>query len=181
MKQHGPWKIKSSEVKYKNPWIEVREDSVLQPNGTPSIYGTVRLLDGVSVLALDKEDRAHLAREFRYAIGDYSLEAVSGAIDSGESPLTCAKRELKEELGIVAQSWTDLGRVHPLTGTIAAEAHLFLAQDLVLGKSVPEVTEVIEEVVVPFDELVEMIMQSKVTHGPSCALILKAARYLGKL
>mgnify|MGYP003395509010 CR=1 FL=1 len=77
MQSHGPWQIKSGEVKYKNPWISVREDQVIRPDGKDRIFGIVEMLAGVSVLALDNDQNAHITREFRYGIGRESIELVS--------------------------------------------------------------------------------------------------------
>jgi len=182
MKQHGPWKIKSSEVKYKNAYgMEVFEDQVIQPDGKDSIYGVVTFREGISVLPLDDKGCVYFAKEFRYAIGRESIEAAGGIINDAEAPLEAAKRELREELGIVAQKWTGLGRVDPFTGAVRSAAHLYLAQGLSFVETKLEGTETILPVKVAFEEALGMVMRSQITHGPSCVLILKAAKYLGKL
>jgi len=178
MKSHGPWKIKDSEEKYKNPWIEVREDQVVRPDDQDGIYGVVTMKPGVSVLAIDENNEVYLTREFSYAIGEESLEVVSGGIDEGENPLEAAKRELKEELGIEAQDWVDLGLMNPFTKVINSPAYLFMARDLTQGEMNPEGTEQIEIVKVAFDEAVQMVQESKITHGQSSLVILKAQNVL---
>jgi len=178
MKNNGPYKIKSSEIKYKNPWIEVREDKVIHPKGKDGIFGVVKMLSGVSILAIDDKDYVYLTNGFHYAIEDSSIEVVSGAIDKNEKPIEAAKRELMEELGIEAKNWTDLGLVNPFTTTIHSCAHLFLARNLKFGKSNQTDMENIELVKVKFEKAVEMVMKSQITHGPSCVLILKAKEFL---
>lgn len=178
--QHGPWKIKKREVKYKNPWIEVFEDQVIQPDGKSGIFGTVSMKDGVSVLALDQEGFVYLIEEFHYAVGRNCIETISGAIDQGESPLDAAKRELKEEIGAEAREWIDLGRVDPFTSAVHSMAYLWIARNFTFSRAKPESTEVIKVVRLPFEEVLQMVMESKITHGPSCVLILKAKAYLGK-
>ena len=51
-KKNGPWIIKASEQKYKNPWLEVVEDQVVRPDGTEGIYGGVKIKEGISVLPI---------------------------------------------------------------------------------------------------------------------------------
>src|SRR5215210_7381511 len=114
-KKHGPWTINSSAVKYRHKLLEVREDEVTRPDGTPGVYAMARVRAGACVLAVDDEGFAYLAREFRYAIGRESLEVVGGAIDEGEQARDAARRELKEELGIGADELVELGRVDPMT------------------------------------------------------------------
>jgi ADP-ribose pyrophosphatase len=177
---YGPWKIKESNIKYRNPWIEVVEDQVIRPDGKPGIFGKVNMKSGVSVLPLDEQGFVYLTREFHYVLGKEGIETVSGAIDGDESPLTAAKRELAEELGISAEKWTDLGVVNPFTTVIRSPAYLYLAQDLSFGENDQEGTENIQKVRVSFDEAVKMVMEGIITHGPSCVLILKAKEFLGK-
>lgn len=178
MKNHGPWKIKKSEIRYKNPWIEVNEDQIIRPDGRDGIFGVVKMKAGVSVLPIDDQGFVYLTDEFHYALGDNSIEVISGAIDQNESPLQSAKRELKEETGILAKHWTNLGTVNPFTTVINSPAYLFLARDLDFGKSNPENTEVIKIRKIKFQKALTMVLNSKITHGPSCVLILKTKEFL---
>lgn len=173
-RKHGPWTIKQSTEKYRHKLIEVYEDEVIKPDGSPGTYATVKVKRGVSVLALDRDGSVYLASEFRYAIGEVSLECASGAIEDGEEPVDSAKRELLEELGIEAEDWTELGRVDPITSIIDSPSILFLARDLKFKEKKNEGSERIETVKVPLDEAVNMVIDSRITHGTSCVLILRA-------
>lgn len=181
MKKHGPWKIKGSSIKYKNKWISVREDEVVRPDGKSGIFGIVEMVPGVSVLPMDEHGNIYLTREFRYAIGKDSIEVISGAIDRGESVLKAAKRELKEELGCIAKEWVNLGKMNPFTSIVFSPADLFLAKDLSFTNTEFEGTEIITHLKMPLAKAVEMVMTSKITHGQSCVLILKAWNYLNAI
>jgi ADP-ribose pyrophosphatase len=180
MKDHGPWKIKSSEIKYKNPWIEVREDQVIRPDGKDGAYGVYSQSPGVSTLALDDDNNAYLVNEFRYAVGHDSLETASGAIEGDERPIDTAKRELQEDAGIIADDWIDFGRIEALSSTVNAPQQLFLARKLRFTDHARESVEVMEVRKIKFSEAVEMVMDGRISYGPSCVLILKAARFLEK-
>src|SRR6266508_6070531 len=82
----GPWLVEATILKYKNEWLDVCEDKVIQPNGKPGSFATVKLSPGVSVLAINEEDEVYLTSEYRYAIEQESIEVVSGAIDGNELP-----------------------------------------------------------------------------------------------
>jgi 8-oxo-dGTP pyrophosphatase MutT (NUDIX family) len=127
---NGPWLVEATIQKYKNEWLDVCEDKVIGPDGQPGSFATVKMSPGVSVLAINEEDEVYLTSEYRYAIEQESLEVVSGAIDGSELPESAARRELREELGIVAERWVDVGTVHPLTSIIHAPARLFIASGL---------------------------------------------------
>ncbi len=118
MIKNGPWTIKASEEKYKNPWIRVQEDKVIRPDGKDGIFGIVEMVSGISVLPLDEEGFVYLTDEFHYGLQQNSIEVVSGAIDNDEKPIEAAKRELKEELGIEAENWVDFGLINPFTTVV---------------------------------------------------------------
>ncbi len=179
--RNGPWEIKETREKYKNPWISVREDQVIRPDGKDGIFGIVEMVAGVSVLPLDNEGYVYLTQEFRYAIKKDSIEAISGGIDNNENMLDAAMRELKEETGITADEWVDLGEVNPFTSVVESPARIYLARQLHFMKANPEATEQLEILRIKFEDVVEMVMESRITHGASCILILKAARYLEKV
>jgi len=178
-RRNGPWIITGSTPKYTNPWINVTEDEVVRPDGKKGIFGKVIMKNGVSILPLDDQGNVYLTQEFRYALKEQSIEVVSGGIDDGETPLIAAKRELKEELGIEAKEWVDLGVLNPFTSVIHSPAQLFLARSLQFSKTNREGTEVITVIKIPFQEAVDMVMKSRITHGQSSVLILKAKEYLG--
>jgi ADP-ribose pyrophosphatase len=172
-KKYGPWIIQKSAQKYKNPWIEVREDHVSGPCGERSVFGVVNMKEGVSVLPMDEAEDVYLTEEFHYAIGRNSIETVSGGIDGDEMPLEAAKRELLEELGITASEWTPLGVLNPFTTVIQSPSHLFLARKLEFSEPHPETNEKIRTYKTGFQKALKMVMESEITHGPSCVLILK--------
>jgi 8-oxo-dGTP pyrophosphatase MutT (NUDIX family) len=177
-RKHGPWTITESERKYRHKLIEVYEDQVIRANGTPGTYTSVRVKEGVSVLALDGDGFVYLAREFRYAIGRESLEVVSGAIDEGEAPADAARRELREELGIEAGELTPLGKVDPMPSIIDSPSNLFLARNLKFKESHQEGGESIETVKLKLAEAVRMALAGDIMHGSSCVVILRANDFL---
>jgi ADP-ribose pyrophosphatase len=178
MQQHGPWQILRRHEVYQDAWLEVRKDDVIRPDGAPGTHSVVFIKPGVSVLALDDENHAYLTDEFHYGVGRQTLEVVSGGRETDEPPLAAARRELEEELGITAEEWTPLGSFDPFTTMLCAPAELFLARRLKFGKTRQEGTENIRCVKVAFSEAIAMVMDGRMTHGPSCVVILKAARLL---
>ena len=172
-KKNGPWTIKETRRIYKNEFIEVFEDKVIQPDGEDGEYATVHMKAGVSVLPIDDEGNVYLTKQFRYVLGEESLEAPSGAIED-EEPLESAKREMKEELGIEAEEWISLGSADIDTSIVRCTAHGFVARKLKFGKPEREGVEVMKTVKMSFDEAVEKVLSGEIKHGASCVLILKA-------
>jgi ADP-ribose pyrophosphatase len=174
MIERGPWKVVQSREVYRDPWIGVRVDDVIRPDGKPGIHSIIDIKPGVCVLAMDADGSVYLTEEFHYAVGRVTLEAVSGGIEAGETPLDTAQRELREELGIVAGKWTELGVVDPFTANVVSPTRLFLAQELTFAETKHEGTELIRSVRVPLIEAMRMLEDGRITHGPTCVLLLKA-------
>jgi 8-oxo-dGTP pyrophosphatase MutT (NUDIX family) len=174
----GLWLVEETIQRYKSAWLEVCEDKVIRPDGQAGSFATVKMKPGVSVLAVDEDAEVYLTSEFRYAVERDSIEVVSGAIDEDELPPVAARRELREELGIEAAEWVGLGSVDPLTSIIHSPASLFLARKLSFVEPERESTETIRVVKVKLSEAVRMVMESEITHGPSCVLILKTNHLL---
>ena len=174
MRQHGPWTVLNSQSVYRDPWMEFIRDEVIRPDGEPGSYCYVKILQGISVLAVDDQKVACLTREFHYAVGRDTLEVVSGGINAGETPESAALRELKEELGISAIELQDLGIVDPFTSMLHSPTRLFLAQGLTFGEHHQEGTENVQMVRIPFEEAVAAVFDGRITHAPSCVAILKA-------
>ena len=178
MRKKGFWRVEETVQLHKNGWLEVCEDRVIRPDEQAESFVTVKMRPGVSVLAMDEARQVYLTSEFRYAIERESIEAVSGGVEADELPLSAARRELREELGIEAAEWTDLGSVDPFTSLVHSPADLFLARNLSFVDSHCDGTEIIQLVKVKLGEAVRMVMESEITHGPSCVLILKTNHFL---
>ncbi|HZT58621.1 MAG TPA: NUDIX hydrolase [Pyrinomonadaceae bacterium] len=179
-RKYGPYTIKSSECLHKDEFGEMWLDEVVKPDGEPGCYATMRMRPGVAVMALDAEGFAYLVRTFRYAVGKECVEVVQGMIDEGEQALAAARRELREELGIEAEEWTDLGLVDAVTSQVFSPAQIFLARGLKFGETDREGGEKMQTVKVKFEEAVRMVMDGEITQGISCALILKACRVIAE-
>lgn len=177
---HGPWLIQQTATVYQDPWLHVRRDEVIRPDGQPGTHSVVTIKPGVCVLAI-QDKTVYLTEEFHYAVGRITLEGVSGGREHNEPPLLCAKRELAEELGISANNWKHLGVVDPFTASVVSPTDLFVASDLSFHADAPEGTEIIRRVVMPFSQALAAINDGHITHAPTCVVLLRyALQVLGK-
>jgi 8-oxo-dGTP pyrophosphatase MutT (NUDIX family) len=176
----GKWKIKKTKKVYKTPWVTVYEDEVIRPDGKDGIFTRVDILAGVSVLPIDDNQNVYLSTTFQYALNKKILgHGCGGGIEPGETPFEAAKRELKEETGLTAKKWTELGTTNSTNSSIiASPAYLFLAQDLEMGEQIWDGGEEIELIKVPLTTAIEWVMNGKITHPVSQLIILKADKYL---
>jgi 8-oxo-dGTP pyrophosphatase MutT (NUDIX family) len=173
---NGPWTRRTRRIAYENPWITVWHDEVTQPDGAPGIYGVVHFANlAVGVLAIDGSDRVLLVGQHRYALDGYSWEIPEGGVPAGESPLDGARRELREETGIEAATWVELGRCHLSNSVSDEEALFYLASDLTEGVATPDGTEALAVRWLPFHEVVAMTMDGRILDALTVIAVQRAA------
>lgn len=170
----NPWKVTASRVAYQNPWIRVREDQVIRPDGLPGIYGVVEIVPSIAVLAVDDEDRIVLVGQWRYTREHYSWEVPVGTAHPGETDMqVVAARELREETGVEASEWTHLGILEACIGVTTDTQWIYLAQKLRKLASTPDPDEQLQTRWLPFSQAVEEVLSGKITECASVASILK--------
>lgn len=173
----NPWQTKASRIAYQNPWIRVREDEVIRPDGSPGIYGVVEIRPSIGVVALNDRGEIALVGQWRYALNRHSWEIPRGGSAPHETDmLITAQRELAEEVGVNAEHWEPLGVVDVCNGVSDDMQSLFLATALseCSMNLDPE-----EDIVVewkPLTEAVEMAMDGRITEVCSVAAILMVAQ-----
>ncbi|ACT91740.1 NUDIX domain-containing protein [Dyadobacter fermentans] len=174
------WKTLSSETVYENAWLELSHRDVINPSGNKGIYGLVKFKNqAIGVIPVDADDNIYLVGQYRYAIDEYSWEIPEGGGALDADPLDAAKRELKEETGLLAGKWTKLARIHTSNSATNEEGFLFIAEELTQDQAEPEDTEDLQVWKLPLKEAVEMVMRSEITDSLSVAGILMTARLKG--
>jgi 8-oxo-dGTP pyrophosphatase MutT (NUDIX family) len=155
-------------VAYENGWIVVLHDEVIRPDGSPGIYGVVHFRNAASgVVVLDEAERVLLVGQHRYTLDAYSWEIPEGGVSPDEVPLDGIRRELREETGVEATEWTELGS-YALSNSITDERGLlWLATGLTHGTAQPDPTEDLAVRWVPFDEALAMTTDGRITDAVS--------------
>ena len=176
---HNPWRTLSTEVKYHNPWISVREDQVLNPGGGRGIYGVVSMKNkALGIVPVDAEGNTWLVGQYRYPLNEYSWEIPMGGGLLEHDILESAQRELKEETGLTAARWTRIARLHTSNSVTDEEGFVYLAEGLTAGEVEPEETEDLRLWKLPLTEAIRMVMDDRITDGVSVAGLLKAEKVL---
>jgi len=176
----NPWKKLKSETVYKNKWYSVRRDEVIRPDGELGEYNVVEALDGAFVLALDEADRIQLIRKYRYTTNIYSLEVPAGGIEHGEDPLTAARRELQEELGLVAQDWKEIGKFQAENAYINNFGMVFIARSLSTTNQDDRLAEGINKTEkLTIKEALQLVRSGEITDSQSISALTLSAFELG--
>jgi 8-oxo-dGTP pyrophosphatase MutT (NUDIX family) len=177
----NPWQTLSSRMVYENPWIQLREDQVIRPAGTPGIYGVVMYRNrAVGVIPIDEQDHTWLVGQYRYTQNRYEWEIPEGGCPAGESLEVAALRELREETGLLAERLELLAGDLQLSNSTTDElAYLYTAHGLTLGEAEPDETEQLQLKRVPVDEAIRMAMEGEIRDGMSVIALLKLALLRG--
>lgn len=177
----NPWKLINTKIQYENPWIRVNEDNVINPSGGNGIYGRVHFKNvAVGVIPIDQYGNTWLVGQYRYPLDEYSWEIPEGGCPVAEEELDAAKRELKEETGLVAENWAEFLRIHTSNSVSDERGVVFLAKDLTQGDTQFEETEDLKIKKLPLEEAFQMVMDGEITDSISMAALLKLKIHLTK-
>ncbi len=135
----------------------------LLPNGKEAKREVAMHVGASAVLPVDADGNVYLVRQFRAPIDQVLLEVPAGKLDSlDEDRLLAAKRELKEETGFEADSWTHLTDTFTTPGFTNERISLYLARELRAGESRPDEDEFLNVVKMPFDEALQMVLRGEI-------------------
>ena len=173
---NGPWTRRSRRVAYENAWVTIWHDEVIRPDGSPGVYGVVHFANlAAGVLVIDDRDQVLLVGQHRYPLDEYSWEIPEGGVPAGETGVDGARRELREETGVEAAEWREIGRVH-LSNSVSDElAVLFLATGLTHGVATPDATEDLAIRWLPFDEVLAMTLDGRITDAMTVIAVERLA------
>jgi ADP-ribose pyrophosphatase len=152
--------------------VDFRIDEIRLPNGKsawreyldhPGAVGVLPFLDPATVV---------LVRQYRYPVGETTLEIPAGKLDAGESPLPCVRRELAEETGYRARRIRPLLRFWPTPAFANEVLHLYVAEGLVAGPRRPDEDEFLDVVVLPLREALSLVRRSKIMDSKTVIALL---------
>ena len=173
MTAHNPWQTLSAQAIYENNWIQVTEFQVLNPAGKPGIYGVVHFKNFAIGIVPYKDGYIWLVGQYRYPLERYSWEIIEGGGNTEISPVESAARELKEEIGMTAETYTPLLEMH-LSNSVSDEwGIVYLATGLTDGEAEPEETEELQIRKVTLEQAYQEVENGEITDSLSVAAIYK--------
>ncbi len=180
MRSDNPWKVVTSKVVYQNPWMQVREDTVVTPTGDNGIYGVMESNDSVMITVLNDQNQLYLVRTFSYPSGSWNWELPGGGGDK-QDPVEASKRELEEETGILANTWDRLGQTRVCNGFMTECMTTYLARDLSFNGDKEVSNEQIEAATFfTMNKIDEMIENGDINDGQSITGIYLVQKWLAR-
>jgi len=175
----NPWKTLSEEVMYENNWIRVEHHEVLNPKNKAGIYGKVHFkYIAIGIIPVDLDGYTWIVGQFRYPLNQYSWEIPEGGGKIGIPTLDSARRELREETGIIAKGWTMIQEIHTSNSVSDEYGVIYLAEDLEFHAPQPDDDEELLIRKIHLRDLFKMITSGKITDSLSLAGIYKLKEIL---
>jgi ADP-ribose pyrophosphatase len=184
MSRDMKWKTLSSQQLFTETWMNIRADTCERPDGAiVSPYYVYNFPDWVTAIAVTKDGRIILERQYRHAIGETGLEIPGGCVDKSDASLEAAiERELLEETGYRFDKIEYLGKTSSNTSTNSNLMYAFLATggEKISGQDLDE-GEDIEILLVTVDELVALVKAGKFLQSMHMVAVYLALEKMGRV
>lgn len=177
------WKTLSSEYLLRAPWAVLRRDICEMSNGhiVPEYY-VLEYPNWVSMIAVTKDNRFILVKQYRQGIQEVVLEIPGGVIDIGEDPEVAAKREMLEETGYQFDHMEKLVDLMPNPATSNNITHIYLLTGGVKVQSQDlDEQEEIEVVLASPDEVMKLLSENKIGQAIHSSALFYGLMRLGYL
>ena len=173
-----PWKILESN--YLRPYF--RLDQCELPNKNKLEAFVMEFRPWANVLALTKNNKAVLIKQYRHGVQKVLWELPGGIVDDNETPLEGAQRELLEETGYASSNIVQVGKFYPNPAIQNETMYCFLATDAekVAGQHLDD-GEDIEIHLVDFEEVINMTKRGEFLHALHVATLFHALTYFGRV
>jgi len=153
----------SGEDIYGGIFLNMKRDKVSLPDGEEAVREYLTHPGAVAIVALLDDGRVIMERQYRYPIAKACLEIPAGKLDPSEDHLICAQRELEEETGYTAKKWSYIRRIHPVISYSTEFIDIYLAEDLVPGKSHLDEEEFLDVFAASIDQLLSWVEDGEIT------------------
>jgi ADP-ribose pyrophosphatase len=162
----------ASEDIFKGKLLHVKRDTVRLPYDGTATREYIVHPGAVLVVPVLDDGRLVVERQFRYPLNRVMIEFPAGKLDPGEEPLATAQRELIEEAGYTAKTWTRLGRVHTVVSYSTETIELYVAEGLAHVGAKLDHGEFLEVIDMSVDEMLAALDAQRITDVKTVAALL---------
>ena len=167
-----------SESIFKGRAFDIRRDHVRLPDGRTTRLEIVNHIGSVVIVPIDQRGSLHFVRQYRHAAGQDMLELPAGTLEPGEDPLSCARREVREETGMAADQIRDIGGFYLAPGYSTEFMRVYLATDLRQDPLEADEDEFLSVEKLPVAEAIALAENGGLPDAKSLAALLLAKPYL---
>lgn len=161
------WRTLENKISFRGKIFRYRE--VERESTTQEMRGSFDVLDfleWVNIIAITKDSKVLLVRQYRQGIDAVTTEIPGGAVDIGEEPFAAAQRELKEETGFESNNWQSLGAIEPNPAFQSNRCHVYLAKECVkVAEPQLDPLEELEVDSIALDEVKSMVKEGRIRHA----------------
>jgi ADP-ribose pyrophosphatase len=160
---------------YQGRAFNVRRDEVRLPDGNSTQLDIVEHSGAITILPLDADGNIWFVRQYRHAAGDTLLELPAGTLEPGEPPENAARREIREEIGMAADTLTLLGEFFLAPGYSTEYMYVYLATGLYPSPLKQDADEFLSIEKIPASHVPQLVAEGSLRDAKSLVSL-----YLGR-
>ena len=158
-------------IVYKGKLLKVFVMKRKLPHGYVAAYEMIRHPGAALIVPFLTDGKIVMLKQLRPVIGKYIYELPAGTLDKGESPLSCARREIVEETGYAAKRFKLIGSIYPVPGYSTEKIFIYRADGLKKTMHMAEEDEVIETFVFNRKRIKMLFKSGKITDAKTIAAL----------
>jgi len=175
-----PFETISSEIIYPGKAFTIRRDHLRLPDGRTTKFDIVEHHGSVVLIPIDENGNMIFVRQYRHATEMELLELPAGTLDEGETPECCARREIREETGMAADTLDPSGGFYLAPGYSTEYMYVYVATHLRHDPLQADADEFLQTETIPINQVFNMIRDGKMLDAKSLAAIQLAETTIRK-
>lgn len=164
-----PYKLLKSEPIYNGKIFNITQDTIEHPDGKQSRLDILQHNGAVAMVPVDAEGNIWMVRQYRHPAGEMILEIPAGGLEAGEDPEACAQRELREEIGMRAETITLIGEFYLAPGYSTEYMCIYLCEGLSYDPLEPDFGEDLHVEKISLEQYQQMILNGEIKDSKSIA------------
>jgi len=171
-------KISSKKI-FSGKIIELYFDKIKLPNNKIATREKVTHPGAVGIIPVNSQEEVFLVKQYRYPLENILIEIPAGKLDKNESPINCARRELKEEIGAFGGKLIHVSTFYTSPGFCDEILYLYLALDFDVKENNLDHDEFLQIIRIKLEDCLKLIKENKIKDAKTIIGILLAERFLG--